>query len=233
MSAPYKDAMSGGPTVAARVEIPLTDGRRRRGARKRTAVLSRAVQIASTNGLEGLTIGRLAADLKISKGNITVLFGDKEALQIATLDAAVTAFASRVVKPSMAEASPIKRLRALCEGWFSYVEDRVLPGGCMLYASSNEYRARPGPIRDRVNHHRHAWNDALTAAVRDAQTAGEIRPDLDVPQLVFELTAYQAGANMAALLGDRGAFLRARRATLERIGAAATTLPVSEQRKRR
>ncbi|MGH8012722.1 MAG: TetR/AcrR family transcriptional regulator [Candidatus Binataceae bacterium] len=215
--------MKTAPTPMAQTESALTDGRRRRGERKRMAVLSRAINVASTDGLEGLTIGRLAVDLGISKGNITVLFGDKEALQIATLDAAVALFVTTVVKSAMSAVSPLKRLRQLCEGWFSFVEQRVLPGGCMVYASSNEYRVRPGRIRDRVNHHRQTWNGALEAAARAAQASGQLRADLDVAQLVFELTAYQAGANMAALLGDRAAFLRARRATADRIAAATIT----------
>jgi AcrR family transcriptional regulator len=198
----------------------ISDGRRRRGAKARASILARAIDVASTDGLEGLTIGRLASDVGISKGNIAVLFHGKVALQLATLDAATDVFVARVVTPALTGSTPLQRLRALCDGWFDYVQRRTFPGGCMLYATSNEYRARPGAIQDRVKHHREAWHRLLAATIKAAQQAGEIRVDLAASQLVFELTAFQSAANTAALLGDRQTFVRARRSTRERIVAA-------------
>jgi len=93
----------------------------------------------------------------------------------------------------------------------------VFPGGCFLYATANEYRARRGPIRDRVRQHRAAWDRQLAVAILEDQRAGRIRKSVDAADLVVELTSYQAGANLAALLGDREAFRRAERATRERI----------------
>jgi len=180
-------------------------------------VLARAVNVASTEGLEGLTIGRLAADLGISKGHLTELFPRKEALQIATLDAAMARFAAEVVARGERRRSPLARVAGLCDAWFRYVARRVFPGGCFLYATANEYRARPGPIRERVRQHRAAWNRRLTAAVRDGQRVGQIPKGIKAADLVVELTSYQAGANLAALLGDRAAFRRAELATRERI----------------
>ena len=190
-------------------------------------MLARAVEVASTQGLEGLTIGRLAADLGISKGHLTVLFPSKEALQIATLDTAMARFADEVVARGARARSPLARLGRLCDAWFRYVARRVFPGGCFLYATASEYRARPGLIRDRVRQHRAAWNRRLAAAIREAQHAGRIRKSVDAADLVVELTAYQAGANLAALLGDRAAFRRAERATRERIrGLAGSELKI-------
>jgi AcrR family transcriptional regulator len=200
----------------------IKDGRRRRGAQSRAIVLSRAIEISSIEGLEGLTIGRLATDVGISKGNITVLFGDKEALQIATLDAAVEIFSAKVVAPMADVKEPSERLQAFCDNWFDYIEQRVFAGGCMLYGMSSEYRARPGKIQDRVNHHRNAWTKLLSAAASEAQRRGQIRHDIDVDQLVFELTSFQATASIAAALGDQPTFLRARRTSRERI---ADTIP--------
>jgi AcrR family transcriptional regulator len=178
------------------------DGRRRRGAQARAIILDRAMDVASVSGFEGLTVGSLASDLGISKGNITVLFGDKEALQVKTLDAAVEVFSVKVITPALVELTPIKRLRRLCHGWFDYVEQRVFPGGCLMYAAINEYRARPGVVQDRVNKYSDAWKALLAKTIRDAQMAGEIRTDQHVLQLVFKLTAFQATSNTAALLGD-------------------------------
>lgn len=206
----------------------MTDGRRRRGNEKRNVILSQAVKVASREGLEGLTLGRLASDLGIAKSNITILFGDKEALQLKTIDAAVDISITEIVAPASRKKTPLKRLQALCDRWFDYVDRRVLPGGCFLNATSNEYRARPGPIQDRIRYYRGRWEKLLGATIREAQDAGELRRDLDVDQLVFELVAFQAAANVAALLGDRQAFLRARRTTRDRIASART-----EERPRR
>jgi len=200
----------------------IADGRRRRGARSRAAILSHAIGIASREGLDGLTIGRIASDAGISKGNVTVLFGDKQAIQVATLDAAVELFVARVVAPAAGHKSPLRRLRALVEGWFDFVEQRVLPGGCMLYATCSEYRARPGRIRERAVQHREAWNRQLASAAREAKKMKELDADLDVEQLVFELTAFQSIANTAALAGDRDALARARRSSLQRIRSGNT-----------
>jgi AcrR family transcriptional regulator len=180
-------------------------------------VLVRAIEVASTQGLEGLTFGRLAADLGISKGHLASLFSSKQALQLATLDAAMARFAEEVVARGACARSPRERLGRLCDAWLRYVRRRVFPGGCFLYATTSEYRARPGPIRDRVQQHRTAWNRRLAAAILEGQRAGRIRKSADAADLVVELTSYQAGANLAAFLGDREAFRRAERATRKRI----------------
>jgi AcrR family transcriptional regulator len=206
--------------------VPLegeTDGRRRRGAQARATILDRAMDVASVSGFEGLTVGSLATDLGISKGNITVLFGDKESLQLKTLAAAVDVFSARVITPALAETAPIQRLRRLCHGWFDYVDHRVFPGGCLMYAAISEYRARPGVIQDRVNAYREAWKALLAKTIRDSQMAGEIRADQDVQQLVFKLTAFQATSNTAALLGDVKYFLLGRTMTEAAIREAEVT----------
>ncbi|WP_298254956.1 TetR/AcrR family transcriptional regulator [Bradyrhizobium sp.] len=194
-----------------------TDGRRRRGLKARGNVLGRAIDVASKNGLEALTLGSLASDLGISKGNITILFGDKEALQLKTLDAAIDIFTTKVVRPAMIESSPILQLQKLCSLWFDSVEQRLFPGGCIISAMSNEYRARRGPIHERVKYHRDAWHALFANTVRAAIKEGEIDPVQDVNQLVFELLAYQLAANTASLLGDKRFFLIAKRSTRARI----------------
>ncbi|MET0154111.1 MAG: TetR/AcrR family transcriptional regulator [Candidatus Binatia bacterium] len=212
----------------------IYDGRFRRGSKTRAVVLARAIEVASTEGLEGLTIGRLATDLGMSKGHLTVLFPSKEALQIATLDAAMARFADEVVARAERARSSRTRVGGLCDAWFRYVARRVFPGGCFLYATANEYRARPGAIRDRVREHRAAWNRCLANAIGDGQRTGRIRRGIDVADLVVELTSYQAGANLAALLGDRAAFRRAARATrvrLRRLADAGATPAIALRRR--
>jgi len=197
------------------------DGRRARGDRARASLLQQAVQIASIDGLEGLTLGRLALAAGVGKSNVSVLFGNKERVQAETLDAAVALFAERVIKPSLAKASPLARLRTLCDAWFDYVEQRVLPGGCFVTATANEYRTRPCALQDQVQRHRANWQALLERLAVEAKRAGEMRSDVDAQQLVFELTAFQMSANMATLMGDDALFARARRSTRRRIAAAA------------
>ena len=199
-----------------------TDGRRRRGERSRARILAHSAAIASTEGLEGLSLGRVSADAGVGKANIQALFGDKEALQLATLEAAVGLYQTAVVAPAMAERSPLARLLALVEGWFRFVAERVLPGGCFLNAVSSEYRARPGSIRDRINRHRAATRERFRALIAEAKAAGELKLEVDVDQLVFELIACQAAANVAALMGDEREFRRALATSLSRVRAGAT-----------
>jgi len=196
----------------------IYDGRRRKGAAKRAAILDRAVAIASVEGLSGLTIGRIADELSISKGNLTALLGSKEALQLATLEAAMARFEREVVARAVRIRDPLARLVALCRAWFRHVERRVFPGGCFLHATASEYRARRGAIRSAIRRHRKAWNDRLESALREAQRGGRVRSRIDARDLVVELTSLQAGANVAALLGDREGFRRAERASLKLAG---------------
>jgi len=194
-----------------------TNGRRLRGERARAEILIRSARIASIDGLEGLSIGRVAAEAGVGKGNIQVLFGDKESLQLATLEKAVDLFQSTVIFPAMNKKTPLAKLLALIEGWFDFVEKRTLPGGCFINAVSSEYRARPGRIHDRVVEHRVATRDRYRRLITEAKSAGELRADLDVKQLVFDLVASEAVANVAALMEDNDEFQRARSTSLGRI----------------
>lgn len=193
------------------------NGRRLRGARARAEILVRSARIASIDGLEGLSIGRVAAEAGVGKGNIQVLFGDKESLQLATLEKAVELFYSTVIFPAMTKKTALAKLLALVEGWFDYVEKRALPGGCFVNAVSSEYRAREGRIRDRIVEHRVATRDRYRKLITDAKSAGELRADTDVEQLVFDLVANEAVANVAALMEENEEFERARSTSLGRI----------------
>jgi AcrR family transcriptional regulator len=174
--------------------------------------------------LDGLTLGRVAAEAGIGKGNIQVLFGTREALQLATLESAVGMFREMVVEPALAQPSPLARLLALVDGWFAFVENRTLPGGCFVNAVSSEFRARPGPIRDRINHYRAQARARFRNLIREAQAQGELRPDVDEDRLVFDLFAHQAAANVAALMDDPDEFALAQRMSQDRIMEVATSI---------
>jgi AcrR family transcriptional regulator len=195
------------------------DGRKLRGDRARAEILYHATQIASRDGLEHLTFGRLAADAGVARGNIQILFGDKEALQLATIENGINIYIQKVVRPAMAKPTPFERLVALVGGWYAFVENRTLPGGCLIHALSNEYRTRSGAIRQRVDQHRAESHARFIDLLEQAKYAGHVRSDTDVAQIAFELTAHQAAANVAALMGDGQQFKLAQRTSMGRLRA--------------
>jgi AcrR family transcriptional regulator len=197
--------------------VQATDGRRARGDRTRQAILDRAVQIASAEGLEGLSIGRLASDLGVSKSGLFAHFGSKAELQLATVDEARQVFIREVIG-SGPPASGIGGVMWLTDSWLRYMEREVFVGGCFFAAASIEFDSRPGPVRDQVASMMGEWLLALEAAVQDAQESGELPRDLDSEQLAFEINSLGLGANWAfQLYRDEAAFSRARAAIHERL----------------
>ncbi len=197
--------------------------RRAHGERTRQAILESAVHIASVEGLEGLTIGRLAAELSMSKSGLFAHFGSKEELQLATVEAARAVFVREVIGPAFASEKGLARLWRLCEVWLGYVKGEVFRGGCFFTAAAAEFDGRPGAVRDRVAEIMREWLATLRRSVSEAQAAGQLGPEADPTQLAFELNALEMGANWAFQLhGDRQAFTRAREAILERLRRHAT-----------
>jgi AcrR family transcriptional regulator len=201
---------------------PVRASKRRRGIKTRRAILRRAVALASLEGLESLTIGRLATALGMSKSGLFAHFGSKEELQCAAVDAASEIFVDEVIRPA-AGLSGLRRLRALCERWFRYAELRALPGGCFFTAASLEFDDRPGRVRERIVELMEKWLLRLERTVREAQEAGEVERRVDARQLAFEIHALAMGANWRSrLFKDPMAFATARRAILARINQIAT-----------
>ncbi|HEX8188504.1 MAG TPA: helix-turn-helix domain-containing protein, partial [Pyrinomonadaceae bacterium] len=138
-------AKSAGARAAA-----AAGARRAHGERTRQAILEAAVDIASEEGLEGLTIGRLAAELSMSKSGLFAHFGSKEELQLATVEAARDVFVREVVRPAFGAPRGLARLWQLCDVWLGYVRREVFRGGCFFAAAAAEFDGRPGAVRDRV-----------------------------------------------------------------------------------
>jgi AcrR family transcriptional regulator len=198
-------------------------GRRAQGARTRQAILEAAVDVASAEGLEGLTIGRLASKLSMSKSGLFAHFGSKEELQLATIDAARSIFIREVIRPAFEADYGMARLWKLCDLWLGYVQGGVFRGGCFFAAAAAEFDSRPGTVRDRIAEIMKAWLNILRRAVVEAKEAGHTGKDVDPAQLAFEFNAMELGANWAfQLYGDRQAFSRAREAILERLRHIAT-----------
>jgi AcrR family transcriptional regulator len=176
-----------------------------RGAQRRAAILARAADIASRDGLEGLTIGRLASEMKMSKSGLFAHFGSKQELQLATIDAAARDFARTVIAPATAFPEGAPRLRAIVDSYVSYLDSPPYSGGCFWAATTAEYDDRPGPVRDAIAAGTEAWVGELE---RQAGLAGLAEPD----RVAFELYSLVMGANARyRLSGDRRVFDHARR----------------------
>ncbi|MFC5720669.1 TetR/AcrR family transcriptional regulator [Streptomyces gamaensis] len=190
--------------------------------RTRAAIVEHGVRLASVEGLEGLTIGRLAADLGMSKSGVLGHFGSKEGLQLAVVDEAAEVFGREVAQRADGTSPGLPRLLALCSAWITYLDgDDVLPGGCFFTAAATEFDDREGPVRDAVTGLSTVWQHDLRRHVRLAVEAGELPGDTDADQLVFELTGQALALHHARrLLRDAAAADRARRAMARLLGHA-------------
>jgi AcrR family transcriptional regulator len=183
------------------------------GSRTRDAILNRAAALASAEGLEGLTIGRLASELEMSKSGLFDHFGSKQGLQLATLERANAVFEREVIQPSSSAEPGLLRLRTLIEDYLQYLERDTFPGGCFLSAVAAEFDGRPGPVRDAVVAASGVWGAELERNARLACDQGELPAGTDPEQIVFELGAFTDRANAVYQLhGDRRAFVHARTA---------------------
>jgi AcrR family transcriptional regulator len=189
------------------------------GQRTRAAILQQAAELATLDGLNGLSIGDLAHATGLSKAGLYGHFGSKQELQLATVEAARAIFVAEVIRPSLAAPRGVRRLLAMCEAFLSHVERRVFPGGCFFVAAAAEVGARPGPVHDAVARQQQRWIELLQRIVREAQELGELPADVDPPQLAFELEALLVAANSQFILfGDPAVFDRARAAIRRRLG---------------
>jgi AcrR family transcriptional regulator len=195
----------------------------RKGVRTRESILHVAVDLASVEGLEGLTIGRLADELKMSKSGLFAHFGSKEELQLATIEMARQIFVDHIVRPALAGPEGIERLLRLCSGWLGHVEGKVFKGGCFFTAASLEFDNRPGAVRDSIADTMKTWLATLARAVESAKKAKHLKASIDAEQFAFEIYSLAMGANWALqLLDDKTAMKKARENILQRIQGAAT-----------
>jgi AcrR family transcriptional regulator len=200
------------------VSSSVVDGRRLRGDRTRQAIVSRSAQLASAEGLEAVSLQRLASDLGISKSGLFAHFGSKEELQLATVEEASRVFTREVLQPGLSVPTGAGRIWALCNAHLSYLERKVFLGGCFFQAAAAEFDSRPGPVRDAVMQGVRYWAGSLARATREAQAAGEVDPQVDPEQLAWELGCMLSGANRSHVIeGDGIGFERARRAIQDRL----------------
>jgi AcrR family transcriptional regulator len=188
-------------------------------AETRAAVTEAAVDRASVEGLEGLTIGALAGDVEMRKSSLFSLFGSKRELQLATLEAAVESFTEEVWAPVADQAPGLARLLALCDAWLDYHEREVMPGGCFFTTATVEFDARPGPLREAVAETVARWHEVLRREAQAAIDAGDLPADTDPADVAFELNALAAAASYGYhLWRDPDVFARARRSMHRALG---------------
>lgn len=189
-----------------------------KGERTRQSILDRAVDLASIEGLGGLTIGRLAEELGMSKSGLFAHFGSKEELQLATIESARERFIEHAFRPALKAERGYPRLMAIARAWLAYVKREVFPGGCFFAAASFEFDGRPGLVRDAIANMMNSWIESIEKSVKMAQDEGHLDPDIEPAQLAFEINAIFFGANFSyQLRGDKKALERAMEAIETRL----------------
>jgi AcrR family transcriptional regulator len=195
------------------------------GDQTRQEILRTAVDVASTAGLEGLTIGRLASELDMSKSGLFAHFGSKEDLQLATVDAARAIFVEKVIRPAFAAGRGLPRLQALMDAWLAYVQGSTFRGGCFFAAAAAEFDDRPGPVHDCLVGLLRTFFDILTEEARQAQELGQLLPTVAPTQIAFEMHAFVQETNgLYRLFQDAAVFRWAWEAGRRSLESAATPL---------
>jgi AcrR family transcriptional regulator len=200
-----------------------------KGEQTRHSILERAAGLASQVGLEGLTIGRLADELELSKSGLFAHFRSKEGLQVETLRFAAELFVDRVVRPALRAPRGEPRVRAIFERWLDWAKANPLPGGCVFVAAASEMDDREGPARDELVRQQTDWLELIANVARTAVREGQFRADADPEQFAYELHGIMLAAHHSSrLLRDPAAEKRARRA-FETLLANARAVPASKR----
>ncbi|MBL7259861.1 TetR/AcrR family transcriptional regulator [Paractinoplanes lichenicola] len=205
------------------------DGRLIRGERTRVAVLDRALQLATTAGLDGLSLSQVADSLGVSKSGLFAHWRSKEALQLAVIEHARAQWTDQVIRPALREPRGVRRLWALHDRRLGFYQAEILPGRCFFANAHFEFNARPGAVHDRLAAELREWMEFLTSLATDAVATGEVREGTDPGDLAYEVESLGVCAVMQApVLGAEATFRHARRALHDRLRAVVTdptTLP--------
>lgn len=194
----------------------------RKGDLTRVAIVEAALAMAGREGLEGLTIGALAAQMGMSKSGVFAHFGSREDLQLAVLNAYAARFVDLVLRPAVRQSRGLPRLQAILERWLVLLAEEVATG-CLLIGGASEYDDRPGPLREALVQIVAAWKAELVRALEQARDCGHLRPDIDCEQAVFEIYATMLMLHHdARLMHGRDSIARAR-SGLQRILAVSFT----------
>ena len=209
---------------------PGDEPRPSKGEASRATILLAAAKLATTRGLDGLSIGDLAAEVGMSKSGLYAHFKSKEELELATIETAAAIFESEVLRPAARAHAGTERLGALADAFLSHLERRVFPGGCFFAAVAAELDTRPGPARDRVVQVLDQWQSLIRQCILDAQATGEIDPKADVGQAAFEVQAMLLAGNYQFVMTADPVRLSQARKGVEHV---LTRLAVKEESKKR
>jgi AcrR family transcriptional regulator len=194
---------------------PPVRRRRSDGERSRAAILREAARLATVNGLDGLSLARLADAVGMSKSGLFAHFGSKEELQLATVGAASAIFEELVIEPAGESTAGVPRLRAYINGFLDHVEEGVFPGGCFFISAVSELDTHPGPVRDDAIAFSQRWLELLAEEVAAGQAAGELDPAADPAQIAFELHAFMVLGNMQFVASGQPAALDSVRSAVD------------------
>jgi AcrR family transcriptional regulator len=206
------------------------------GAKSRRAILDAAARLATTHGLEELSIGELAQHIGMSKSGLYAHFKSKEELELATIDAAAEIFENDVIRRVAESLRGVARVMALSEAFLGHLARRVYPGGCFFATVAAQLAPRPSRARDRVSRLQEEWVAQFIAALRQAREDGEIQSNADLDQLAFEITAMLFRANFAWIItADERVLTQARvgiRGVLSRGGEIQASGRIQKKKKR-
>jgi len=192
------------------------------GVESRRAILQAAAALATTRGLESLSLGELAKYIGMSKSGLFAHFKSKEELELAAIETAAEVFESEVLRPAFDSPGGLARVVALSEAFLGHLERRVFPGGCFFATVSVQLASSPGRPRDRIMQFIREWQAQFTDSLRQARDSGELPRSADIDQLAFEVTAMLVRANFTwVVTGDPHVLDQARTGitnTLERAG---------------
>lgn len=194
------------------------DQRLAHGRSTRQRIMASARDLAAVDGLDGVTVGRLATATGLSKAGVFAHYGSKEAIQLAVIDDALAELTDRVIDPALRHPAGLDRFRALVGAYLDDVAVGDRPGGCFFAAAGLEFANRPGAVAARLAEIRAAWDDLARSEL--AAAADRLDPATDLDQLAFELLVILQGtASAFALSGDPGVVERGRRAVDRLLGA--------------
>jgi AcrR family transcriptional regulator len=193
------------------------------GERSRAAILREAAKLSTVEGINGLSIGRLADAVGMSKSGLFAHFGSKEELQLATIETARSIFNEVVLEPSLSAPTALERLHLLIDNFLKHVENKVYPGGCFYVSVGAELGAQRGPVRDASIALSGEWMQLIVQTISEAQAEGDIDPTEDPIQLAFELTGFLLLGNAQFVVMQESTPIdRARRAVDRRLAQAVT-----------
>ena len=202
--------------IATALSSIATALRPRKGDQTRAAIVDAALAMASREGLEGLTIGTLADQMRMSKSGVFAHFGSREDLQLAVLKEYVRRFVDEVLRPAVKKPRGLPRLEAILDRWVAFLA-RELSRGCIMIAGAVEYDDRPGPQRDAMVAIISGWKAELLKAIRQSVAEGHLESSADATQMAFEIYGLMLAMHQDARLLRSADSAKRARAGLRRL----------------